>query len=113
MHDLKVGDQVIFAPSRYTQISSPNEFKTLTITSIGRKWVYTNHQYRFNKKTLLIDAGGYSQPGKIYLSKEKYLEQIKKEKAWNNIRTLVNSRYSPPENIDYQSLENIAEILAY
>jgi hypothetical protein len=51
------------------------------VSKVGRKWVNLDNGYRFDKEDTVIDGAGYSSPGRIYLSKEDYDNQCKKDLA--------------------------------
>lgn len=74
-HDLKVGQQLWFVP-RERRSSQP---KFVTVTKVGRDWAYVSghrHNSRVSLVSLDIDGGEYASPGRCYLNREEYEQQV-------------------------------------
>lgn len=95
---IKVG-QKIYA------IGHGNSLKNLIeveVIKVGSKYFETDNKLlgRFDKKTLVHDAGGYAPRFVIYLSKETYYEEKEKIQKISEIRTLFGSYGNVNINLD-------------
>lgn len=110
----KIGQLVFYVP-RNPREQGPGSLGVV-ITKIGRKWITfkgseNGYENRFDKETLLVDAGNYSSPGMIYLSDEEYQEQREKERIWNRLRDVISGVYKCPGYVSKAELIQIANIL--
>jgi hypothetical protein len=83
----------------------------VTITKIGRTWLYLNNNHRVDKTLLIADGKGYSSPGKCYLSKKDCDNLTALINEWRLLRELVGSRYNPPCSVTAKSIQQARELL--
>lgn len=97
--------QIVFSVPRDKRGSNP---RNVEITSIGRKWIGIGKD-RFDKDTMLVDAGQYPSPAKIYLSEELYKNETEINKRW---RKIVNDyQYRTPSKLSLAGIEKIEKII--
>lgn len=80
------------------------------ITAIGRKWATIGRAGRFDMQTRMVDGGGYSSPGRIYLSVEEYETRVANAKAWAALERAIRYKSLPP-GISAEAIERAAELL--
>lgn len=86
--------------------------RTTEITSIGKKWVNTSSNYRFDKDTLSIDGGrDYGGIGMVYQSEEVYLAHQKVvdgiRKLWIDLREMRDV----PEGVTIDTINQVRQML--
>lgn len=65
------------------------------VASVGRKWAtYTLHDrpFKFNAQTGAMDGGG-----KVWPSREAYLEKCEDERAWRAFQRCISLSFSTPK----------------
>lgn len=84
-----------------------------TVGRVGRKWVYFTEERkgRFDKETGLLDSGGYACTGRVWLSREDYENHTQMAEKWKDIRDLVGSKYTAPDDLSMTDLNMILNIL--
>jgi hypothetical protein len=88
--------------------SKPRE---VTITKIGRKWITLGNFGRIDIKTLHVDAGAYSSPGRCYLSQEDYETERSADAAWHELREAIGRLYRRPSNLPISAIRQAAALL--
>ena len=78
-----------------------------SVKSVGRKWANLElGKYRVSLQTLEIDGGGYSSPGRCYLSIEHHEQEQKRRELWRQLREYLNT-FNPPPSMTLERLEGI------
>ncbi len=78
----------------------------LDVTSIGRKWVYLQDgRYRVAIGERILDGGGFTSPGTLYLSKREYDDNGETSKVWTRFRRSVERLYSAPEGVTLDDID--------
>lgn len=89
---MKVGDK-LFVQYYARRFSERDNGGLETITKVGRKWVYLNSGYRFERdaenKMMLIDGKGFSSPGRVWMCEGDYKAYLSKVAMWRKIRERV------------------------
>ena len=83
----------------------------VTITQVGSRWIYLSNGYRVDKKTLIADGGGYSPPGRCYLSKKECDDELALIKEWGLLRRHLGVCYVPPKDMSLDTVRHVREIL--
>jgi hypothetical protein len=97
MTDLKVGQTLWYVPNNYGR--HPQQGRTVTVEKVGRKWAYIDHNERVDIKTMWVDGGQYSSPGKCYPSKEAYDNMVACQTEWSGLIDWMNRR-DPTVSLD-------------
>jgi hypothetical protein len=102
-YKLKPGDTLVAARTDGTLYAGQ-----WTIRSVGRKWAVIDspRSRRVDLETLEIDGGGYSSPGRCYLSPEHYEREMQRLALWKQLREYVNT-FNPPPSMTLERLEGI------
>jgi hypothetical protein len=95
----------------YDNYSGKKEDREVTITKIGRTWLYLNNNHRVDKTLLIADGKGYSSPGKCYLSKKDCDNLTALISEWRLLRQLIGSHYNPPCSVTAKSIQQARELL--
>ncbi len=90
-YNLYVGQELIVAPARH---SHKKQSYKITVESIGRKFANCEYSTRVYLKTLEIDGGQYSSPGKCFISEIEYANELEREHIWKQIQK-ATSDFSP------------------
>ena len=86
--------------------------KPVTVTAVGRKWAEIDHgKHRINIQTLYVDGGGYSSPGRCYLSEQEWKDNVLRKDAWGSLRQKIERMYTLPADLTIQKMDQIAELL--
>lgn len=83
----------------------------VTITKIGRKWIYADHlssEYKINKETLVVDDYPY---GKCYLSQEDHMSKVEILEMWRNLGREVFYHVPPPKGLTADDIRKAMVIL--
>ena len=84
---------------------------TMTISKVGRKWLELDDgRYRANIETLDIDGGQDSSPGKCYVSKQDYDDEVALTEAWASL-TRHFPLYSKPKHVTVEDIEQAKKLL--
>ena len=102
--DFKVG-QELFWVDRMRKIN-----RAVTVEKIGRKWVYLSNHHRIDHETMEADSGGYSSPGKCYLSEQAYLNWLFIINEWSELKKEFIGFY-PPKGMTMDKISQIKNIL--
>lgn len=78
----------------------------VTVTRVGRKWADIDSGQRIDVKTLAVDAGGYSSPGRCWRSEEEYTRHAQLQEAWRAFRALVDKEWEAPAGVTMNQIEN-------
>ena len=111
-HNLKVGDTLFHVPNHYYGREAPGA--EVTITKVGRKWAHVGVGWGAGKvhiETLCVDGGGYSSPGRCYLSSGHYEAHMALDSAWRTFAERVNVHAKPSGVTEISQIERAAEIL--
>lgn len=103
-----VGQKLWFVPSHNERWSSQKE---VTVRKVGRKWVELDTGQRIEKGKRIIDGGDYSSPGSVYSSKQEYDNYVSLNNAWDDLRRTIDKRYSPPDGMTIEKIEQAKAIL--
>lgn len=85
--------------------------KYVTVTKIGRKWVYVDKGYRLDPLTMRVDGEGYTSPATCYLSKEEYEKKRDLEAAWNGLRSRLRDAWAAPKGVTKEDVLQAARLL--
>ena len=88
---MKVGDKLWWGSIGNSR-GTPYE---VTVTKVGRLWVYLSNDYRIDTQTLQGDGNGYSSPGCCWLSKEAYDDEVEARRVLSLIRDAVGYGKAP------------------
>ena len=105
MNEFTVGQTLYYAPE-----SRHDQSKYVTITKIGRAWLYCDRM-RISKETLRADGNGYASPGKCWLSKESYDQYRELCKAWSDLRRKVDEQRSPRKDLSVDDIQGAIRLL--
>lgn len=89
---------------------SKHEPRYIKITKIGRKWVYVGEDWRetrFDPKTMIEDAKGYSPNSRFYFSEADYREEKLKREIWSEFLKEYRFGKNPPKNLSAKRLREI------
>lgn len=105
----EVGMELYFVPS------DPRRQKNqlVKVEKVGRKWVNLDNGYRFDKEAkygMWVDGGEYSSPGRLYLSKEDYDKDCKKDSALRAINKRTEM-YRSREDLTLEDVLAAAKLL--
>lgn len=111
--DFKLGQRLWHVPAQRYDKTKNGEWHV--VKRIGRKWVtagledrdYTDR--RFDPEDMYVDGGGYSPPGRYYLTKEEYDERVARNKVLHELREYVT--YGTCERSCKLSSQRLREIL--
>jgi len=70
----------------------------VTVTKIGRKWVYLSCGGRVAKDSIHLDGKGYCSPATLYVSEEAHDRHV----ATNRLLRILNTKtqfYQPPTSV--------------
>jgi len=97
---IEQGQELWFVPSR--RRASPY---IATVLKVGRKWAELDDRgLRIDVETLWADGGQYSSPGRAWLSKEAWEEEVERNKAWDRFTTLLRHKYSVPDHLTTEDI---------
>lgn len=86
----------------------------VTVTKVGRKWAEISARgYRIDKETLAIDGGGYTSPGRCYLTKDEHDAAENLRRAWSKLRDYVDRKYTAPEGVTVDAIEAALRVLQH
>lgn len=102
MQKLKVGQVLWWVQSGVKK--SPLRDGPVTVTRIGRKWITLSNYHRMDIETWDADGGGFSSPGRCYVSEEAYRYECAMTEKWGDLRRLVSS-YRPPAGVSLADIE--------
>lgn len=105
-HNLKVGQKLWFVGARGFR----NEYE-VEIINVGRVYASISRAGRIFLDTLLVDGGGYSSPGRCYLSRDAWDAEKSRDLAWANIRSAISQQHSTPKDFDPIKLAEISKLL--
>jgi hypothetical protein len=107
------GQELFYVPERRSGESS-----AVVVHKVGRKWVHIKWGYqmmcrsRFDPNTGECDGGGFSSPGRVYLSQEIYEREKKANSLWKLLRkAMLNSLHNRPNKLSGESIQHAANIL--
>lgn len=105
---MQVGDTLFFVPTGQSRIFTP---RTVTVTQVGRKWALIGRRLRVDIKTMQCDGRGYASPGKCYPNEEAYRAEQELFNAWKGLADWLRNRYSPPEGITLETIQQVKGLL--
>lgn len=82
------------------------------VIQVGRKWAKLDGSGRVNMETMWIDGEGYSSPGRCWLSQEAWLAEEARQKAWSDLRKIVDRKYQAPDDISEQNIKSAIGLIA-
>lgn len=104
---MKPGDKLYFVSS-HRHVPSGD----VTVTKVGRKWVYLSNGERINPETLWADGKGYGSPGRCHASKEAHDAAVSLEKAWSSLLFELRDRYGgAPDGMTVQAIDEARALL--
>lgn len=104
-HNFQVGQSLYLVPNRGCGYRCSG---VVSISKVGRKWATLDNDSKMDLQTLDIDGGGYSSPGKCYLSEQEYIEYKEKKDYWLRLRNKIP--ISPPA-CTLETLKQVAALL--
>jgi hypothetical protein len=112
----EVGQKLWYVHSdRYSRLGDPaDRGAEVTVTTVGRKWVGIDGHLsirgsRFNMRTMWVDRGRYSSPGRVYLSREEYRRQYAVNLEWSWLKRAIPDQ--PPPHITPDAIQLIASVI--
>ncbi len=82
------------------------------VTKVGRKWAEISLRgYRISLNKLIIDGGGYTSPGRCYLTKEEHEAEVKLHAAWARLRSFMDRKHNPPDGVTIENIEAAIQVL--
>lgn len=105
---IKVGQKLWMVP-RERYLGAP---RFVTVTKVGRTWAHIDcHSYRVGLKSMKIDGGEYTSPGRCYLTKEEHDRELERERVWRELRKLVAEHHTPPEWMTTNDMVELQSLL--
>jgi hypothetical protein len=105
-HNFEIGQKVLFV--RVTRAET--QFDEKTITKIGKRWVSVQpYDDKFDRDTLVVDAGGYNSEYSVFLTKEHYEETVKLQEEWRGFHSKIT--WVVPEGMTLEKLNKMKELL--
>lgn len=94
----QVGQQLWYVPAHLR-----NACEFVTISKIGRKWMYFErfyNEYRFSADRqfqggFIVDGNGHNSPGTLYVDKEAYEARVECERAFSQLREKLGCNPQP------------------
>lgn len=95
----------------------------IVVTSVGRRWASfvpegsgLKHAppgpgYRFDKDTMKLDGGAFTNRGSVYRDAEEYEWAVRDEKLWEHFRRALDRMYRKPDNVNDVAIFKAAEAL--
>lgn len=102
---MKVGDKLWCVSNRNHGYRKTEE---VTVTKVGRTWVYLSNELRINPKTMWADGGQYSSPAVCYPSKEIWQDEKEASRVMSLIRDQIG--FGKP-TVNAETAHKIAELL--
>ena len=85
---------------------------TVTVTTVGRKWVQLSDGHRVEMGQVSVDGGQYSSPGRLWPSKEACEAYRELCISWEDFSSRV-SRGAPPEGLTLDQLKQARALLGF
>lgn len=63
----------------------------VTAEKVGRKWVQLSNGHRINRETMRADAGHYTSPGRCYLSKDDYDNEMLRDRLTRRLKEAISN----------------------
>lgn len=102
---IEVGQTLWFVPTSRRSIALD-----VKVAKVGRKWAYLTNRDRVCMRTLDVDGGNCSSPGRCYLSREHYEEARVNDAAWRGLEDAM--RYTRrPENVTAEQINQARRLL--
>lgn len=108
VHNLKVGQELYWTTTVNRSRYGGNDC-WVTIEKVGRKWAHLINGHRIELENLIADGGGYSSPGRCYMTREEVVEERKVNKLWQKIKN--DTRYLQSPDCSYEDLCKITALL--
>lgn len=103
-NNIQPGDQLFFS-ARDRRDGGRNGYRT--VTKVGREWIYFEGSApRARIESLIADGGGYSSPGRYWLTQEAYEDERKLYLAWHAFRTDIATIYKLPEDLTIEAIQD-------
>jgi hypothetical protein len=102
----QVGQKLWYVPNR--RYSQP---EWVTIEKVGRKWLSVGRRLRLDAETLQADGGGYSSPGRAYLTQEEHSTAVRIAAKWSEFTTFVSRRWHPPKHLSEADIDALLSSL--
>ena len=78
-----------------TMNGKPRGF-VVKVTKVGRKWITLDNGWRCDRVTGIVDGGAYSPPGKVYATKQFWLDELENKRVWDIFCAGVRNIATPP-----------------
>jgi hypothetical protein len=103
---VKVGDVLWYQPSdtRY-------KGHEITVTKVGRKYAYFEHNSRFSLDKGIHDCPGYSPLGRVYADRTIREAEAALASAWLSLRKDFDCRWKPPEGVTTEAIQQARALL--
>lgn len=106
---MKVGDKLWYRA--YDARSDAARLgREVTVNWIGRKWAAIDHGERVDIKSMAVDGGQYSSPGRCYLSEAHYIAETARACTWHRLAQAVY-RGRVPDHVTEAAINKAAELL--
>jgi hypothetical protein len=101
-----IGQKLWYVPR--TRHREPHE---TTITKIGKVWIYLENGHRVDIAKLYADGGQYQSPGRAYLSREVWEQEVELIREWDSLSALLRNMYSPPHAVTAADIRQAKALL--
>jgi hypothetical protein len=118
MASLSIGQKLWYVPFDRRLTSSVGH--EVTVVKVGRKWAEIDKQVdrmrtyaagRIDIKTMFLDGGRYSSPGRCWLSKADYDREQQRQATWKTVHAWVSGRINAPDNLPISAMMQAMVIL--
>lgn len=82
----------------------------VTVTQIGKRWIYTSDGRRFDRISLRVDGGKYISPGFVVLSRTAYEAKKRRDVMWGELRLYQRISCIRPDQITEEDMRTLAEM---
>ena len=103
---LTVGQQLWYAP--YERRNTPGY---VTVVKVGRIWATMSGGSRISLDDLTLESPKYGIGGQIYLSRDLWVVDVRKNKAWFALREKLQCAYQVPANVTEAQIREAAALL--
>lgn len=100
-------DQQVWWAEREPRRQNLNGY--VTVTGVGRKWVYLSNGERIDSLTWHADARGYASNGRVWLSEADWRAQCERQQAWRALRKAVDQLWHAPAGLSTDEIEQMTE----
>ena len=98
--------------ARRGRIDGATPGHTVTVLRVGRVWADLSHKMRVRIGQTWVDGGRYSSPGRVYASRETYLEASDVAAEWNRfVMDIRNHIGGPKPGMTVERIRGVRRLL--